>query len=100
MVQINFEVAESNSRTVAPTDIAIVMMRDNSYIFNGNKIKKTEVEARVRKALTKLEPEEKKVATLTIIAEKGVPYKQIYEMIKIANKNKMRAIIGTQPKKS
>jgi biopolymer transport protein ExbD len=75
-------------------------MRDNSYIFNGNKIDKTEVAGKVRQALKKLEPDEKKVATLTIVAEKGVPYKKIYEMMKIANKNKMRAIIGTQPKKS
>jgi len=99
MVQINFEVAESNSRTVAPTNISVVLMRDNSYIFNGNKLNKNEISGKVRKELSKLEGDEKKNATLTIIAEKGVPYKKIYEMMKIANKNRMRAIIGTQPKK-
>ncbi len=100
MVQINFEVAESNSRTVAPTDISVVLMRDNTIIFNGHKVQQSQVNANIRKELKKLDKDKLKDATLTIVAEKGVPYKKIYEMMKIANKNRMRAIIGTQPKKS
>ena len=100
MVQINFEIPESNSRTVAPTNIAVTLKRDNTYMFNGRKTDKAKINALVKKELTKLPPEEKKSATLTIVAEKGVPWKRIYEIMQIANKNKMRAIIATQPKKS
>ena len=100
MVQINFDVAESDSRTVAPTNIAVVMKRDNSYIFNGKMTKKANLNRRIREEISKLEGEDKKNATLTIVAEKGVPWKKIYEIMEIANRNKMRAIIATQPKKS
>ncbi len=99
MVQINFQVAESDSRTVAPTNIAVTMMRDNTYIFNGSKTKLSEINSLVRREVAKLEGEDKKNATLTIVAEVGVPWKKIYEVMEIANKNKMRAIIGTKPRK-
>ncbi len=99
MVQINFQVAESDSRTVAPTNIAVTMMRDNIYIFNGSRIKLSEINGLVRREVAKLEGEDKKNATLTIVAEVGVPWKKIYEVMEIANKNKMRAIIGTKPRK-
>ena len=100
MVQINFDIPESNSRTVAPTNIAVTLKRDNTYMFNGRKTEKSRINELVRKELAKLPPEEKKDATLTIVAEKGVPWKKIYEIMEIANKNRMRAIIATQPKKS
>ncbi len=99
MVQINFQVAESDSRTVAPTNIAVTMMRDNTYIFNGSKTKLSEINGLVRREVAKLEGEDKKNATLTIVAEVGVPWKKIYDVMEIANKNKMRAIIGTKPRK-
>ncbi|HHB52433.1 MAG TPA: biopolymer transporter ExbD [Saprospiraceae bacterium] len=100
MVQINFEIPESNSRTVAPTNIAVTLKRDNTYMFNGRKTTKNQINGKVRQELKSLPPEEKNKATLTIVAEKGVPWKKIYEIMEIANKNKMRAIIATQPKKS
>ncbi len=100
MVQINFEIPESNSRTVAPTDIAVTLKRDNTYMFNGRKTSKNQINGKVRQELKKLQKKDKDKATLTIVAEKGVPWKKIYEIMQIANKNKMRAIIATQPKKS
>ncbi len=100
MVQINFEIPESNSRTVAPTNIAVTLKRDNSYMFNGRKTAKNQINGKVRQELKKLPKDEKDKATLTIVAEKGVPWKKIYEIMEIANRNKMRAIIATQPKKS
>jgi biopolymer transport protein ExbD len=69
-------------------------------MFNGRKAAKNSINGKVRQELRKMPKEEKDKATLTIIAEKGVPWKKIYEIMEIANKNKMRAIIATQPKKS
>ena len=100
MVQINFEIPESNSRTVAPTNISVILLRNNTYMFNGRKTEKSQIYTKVRRELSKLEGDEKKNATLNIIPEVGVPWKKIYEIMEIANKNKMRAIIATQPKKS
>lgn len=99
MVQINFEIPESNSRTVAPTNISVTLKRDNTYLFNGNKSAKNKLYKKVKQELNKLKDEELKNATLTIIPEVGVPWKKIYEIMEIANRNRMRAIIATQPKK-
>ena len=100
MVQINFEIPESDSRTVAPTNISVILLRDNTYMFNGRKTAKSKINSKVKKELVKLKGEERKNATLNIIPEVGVPWKKIYEIMEIANRNKMRAIIATQPKKS
>lgn len=100
MVQINFEIPESNSRTVAPTNIAVTIKKDGTYMFNGKKSEKSKINQLVNSELTKADDVTVNDATLTIIAEKGVEWKSIYELMEIANKNKMRAIIATQPKKS
>ena len=100
MVQINFEIPESNSRTVAPSNIAVTILKDGTYMFNGKKTDKTKFNGLINEEMTKADEVFKNDATLTIIAEKGVEWKKIYEMMELANKNKMRAIIATQPKRS
>ncbi len=98
-VQINYEIAESNSRTVAPATMSVAIRLDGTYLFNGKIVDKTEVPARINQELSKLTDKEYKNATLTIIGEKGVLWKNIYEMLEGANLNKIRAIIATKPKK-
>jgi len=98
-VQINFEIPESNSRTVAPATMAVTLFLDGTYTFNGRNIDKEEIPQKISKTLSELDTAEFENATLTIIAEKGITWKQIYEQMDYANQNKIRAIIATQPKK-
>ena len=98
-VQINFEIPESNSRTVAPATMAVTLFLDGTYTFNGRNIDKDEIPQKISETLSELDTEEFENATLTIIAEKGITWKQIYEQMDYANQNKIRAIIATQPKK-
>ena len=98
-VQINFEIPESNSRTVAPATIAVTLRLDGTYLFNGKIIDKPSISSKLKDELSKLNEEDFKNATLTIISEKGVAWKRIYEQMEFANKSKIRAIIATQPKK-
>ncbi len=98
-VQINFEIPESNSRTVAPATMSVTLFLDETYKFNGKYVDKNEIPVHVNDELSKLTEEDFENATLTIIAEKGVAWKKIYEQMEIANQNKIRAIIATQPKK-
>lgn len=98
-VQINYEIAESNSRTVAPATMAVSIRLDGTCIFNNKVIDKSEIAGKINEELSDLSDEDFENATLTIIAEKGVLWKNIYEMLEGANVNKIRAIIATQPKK-
>jgi len=99
MIQITVELPKSDSRTVAPTTVAVTLMKNGDYNFNGKKIRKSQLNSNIRGALKRMEAEEKKDATVTIISEVGVPWKSVYEVMGIANSNRMRAIIATQPNK-
>lgn len=98
-VQINYEIAESNSRTVAPATMSVSIRLDGTCVFNNKVIDKSEIADKINEELSGLSDEDFENATLTIIAEKGVLWKNIYEMLEGANVNKIRAIIATQPKK-
>ncbi|MBK7094601.1 MAG: biopolymer transporter ExbD [Saprospiraceae bacterium] len=98
-VQINFSIPESNSRTVAPATMAVTLRLDGTYLFNGRIIEKQMIPDKLGEELSKLSEKDFEDATLTIISEKGVTWKQIYEQMEFANQNRIRAIIATQPKK-
>jgi biopolymer transport protein ExbD len=98
-VQINYDIAESNSRTVAPATMSVAIRLDGTYIFNNKVVDKNEVVERINEELSGMSDEDFENATLTVIAEKGVVWKNVYEMLEGANVNKIRAIIATQPKK-
>ncbi len=91
----NYDLPESDSKTVAPVNITIGIRKDNTWQFNGNTILKNQINSKVKKALAL--QKNKKNATITIVAEKGVPFKNVMAVMEVANKLKMRAIIATKP---
>ncbi len=97
-IQINFDLPESDSRTVAPTTVAVTLRADGSFQFNGKASEKSELNGYIRKAYDEMEEKDRKDATLAIVTEVGVPWKDVYEVMGMANSNRMRAIIATQPK--
>ena len=99
MIQITMELPKSDSRTVAPTTVAVSLMKNGDVNFNGKKTSKSALNRSIREALAKMDAVEKKDATVTIISEVGVPWKEVYEVMGMANSNRMRAIIATQPNK-
>ncbi len=94
-----YDLPESNSKTVAPVNITVGIKKDNTWEFNGQKVKPSQLKSKVRQTLAS--QENKKNATITIAAEKGVPFKKVMKVMEIANSLKMRAIIATKevPKK-
>ena len=99
MIQITMELPKSDSRTVAPTTVAVSLMKNGDVNFNGRKTSKSALNKSIRDALANMDAVEKKDATVTIISEVGVPWKEVYEVMGMANSNRMRAIIATQPNK-
>jgi biopolymer transport protein ExbD len=96
-IQINIDLPESDSRTVAPTDIPVMLTLDGVIKFKGKVTKKSNLRSLIKDA--KLSSENSENATVTIISEKGVPWKNVAEIMEIASALKMRAIISTQPRR-
>lgn len=96
MIQINVQLPESESKTVAPTDYTVMMTKDGRVTYNGKSARIRDIENMVRKAVA--DDTNKENATIAIIAEVGVPWQKVNEVMSIASKLKMRAIIATQPK--
>lgn len=97
MIQINVELPESTSKTVAPTDYAVMMTKDGKVTFNGKPAQVRQVEGLIKAAMK--DADNKENATVAIIAKKGVPWQRMNEIIEVAARLQMRAIIATQQKK-
>ncbi len=91
-----FDLPESDSKTVAPTTAIVTINRSGQYTFNQEPIRPSQIERKLRSELRKIE--DKEHATLTIVAEKGVPFRHVKNLMEVAGKLRMQAIIATQPK--
>ena len=75
MIQINMELPESSSKTVAPTDYSVMMIVDGNVTFNGKKAKFSQIESLVRAAIA--DDSNKENATIAIFSEVGVPWEKV-----------------------
>ena len=91
------ELPESDAQTVAPTNITLILPKDGKLKLNNKPIKMSRVKKEVSKLLR--EQENKKGATLTIVAEKTTPWKSVQDAMEIASQLRMNAILATKPKK-
>ncbi len=97
MVQISVDLPESNSQTVAPTDMAVMITLAGELTYNGKTIRQSDLSKLVSADIKKSENPEN--ATLSIIAEKGVPWKKIAPLINTAKRLRIRAIMATKSRK-
>jgi len=97
LVQINVELPQSDSKTVAPTSFAVMMTKDGSVSFNGKKTNFTRLPKAIRSAVRATENRDE--TTISIIAEVGVPWEKVSKVITIASELRIKAIIATQPRK-
>jgi len=95
-IQINVPLAESDSKTVAPTDIAVMITKDGVVKYNGRAVRLSQVEGMVKRDVNAQKTD--KDATMTIIAEVDVPWEKVNQLMTIASKLRLRAIMATQPK--
>ena len=95
-VQINVDLPQSDSKVVAPTDLAVQIFKNGNILVNNKKTSKKNLEKRI---VVELKPQDNKDnGTISIIAESGVDWKEIHNVMKIASGLKVRAIIATAPK--
>ena len=100
MVQINMDLPESISKTVSPTDLPIMNTRIGYYTVNGKKTSAEDTQLEKRFAFEVRQQTNKDNATVSIIAEKGTPWKYIHRVTVEASKLRVKAIIATAPPKS
>lgn len=94
-VQISIPLPESDSTTIAPTNLAVMMTIDGE-IKVANKVSSVDnMEKDIAYAVRKTDNKEN--ATLTIISEVGVPWENVHKAMSIASGLKIKAIIATQP---
>jgi biopolymer transport protein ExbD len=97
IVQINVELPQSDSKTVAPTDLAVQLFKNGKIMVNGKNTSKKNLEKRIA---VELKPQANKDnGTISIIAETGVNWTEIHNVMKIASGLEIKAIIATAPKK-
>lgn len=90
------DLPESNSQTVAPTSIVVTIPEKGKMKVNGTSFSSvSKVKSEVRSLLAK--QENKKDATITIVAEKNVPFRKTQQIMEIASNLRMRAIVATKP---
>jgi len=97
MVQINYQLPESDSKTVAPSDLIVELLGNGTYKFNGKLIKKDQIKSKIKAELAKMSNKEN--ASVAIASEVAVPWSKVNDVMKIAMSLKLKAHIATQPRK-
>jgi len=93
----NVELPESDSKTVASTSLAVTIDKNGSFFVNGVEVPVRAIDREIRKVVN--EADNKNDVTVTIVAEKGVPFENVSQIMQIASDLRLRAIIATQPTK-
>lgn len=96
-VQITVELPQSDSTTVAPSNLPVLMKVDGSISVVGQPSSMENLEIDIAKAVRVTDNKEN--ATITIVSEVGVPWENVHEVMAIASGLKLQAIIATQPTK-
>lgn len=92
-----FDLPESNVKTVAPTSVILGINRAGEFTLNGISLPFRSIESKLKEEFkAKQENEE---ATVTIVAEKGTSFDEVQRIMVIASRLGARAILATQPKK-
>jgi biopolymer transport protein ExbD len=94
-VQISIPLPESDSTTVAPSNLPVMMTVDGDIKVAGKQSSLETMEKDIAFAVRKTDNKEN--ATLTIISEVGVPWESVHKAMSIASGLKIKAIIATQP---
>ncbi|MEL7376597.1 MAG: biopolymer transporter ExbD, partial [Bacteroidota bacterium] len=85
---------QSDSQTVAPTNIVVQLEQDGKTTVNNVEVSGSDIERAIVDALRQVDDQEE--ATVTIVAEIGVPFGRVTPIMTVAARNRARAIIATQ----
>ena len=96
MVQINVPLPESDSVTVAPTDLTVMLFKDGEITVKGKRSSLKRMERDIAKAVRSSENKEN--ATIAIVSESGTNWESVHKVMQVASGLRVKAIIATQPR--
>lgn len=92
------QLPESDSRAKAPKKIAVDLTKDGKVFVEGAEIPASQLESTFQAEVKKAGNTPEVPLTVTIAAEIGVPFKRVSEVMVMANKMKIKAILATDPR--
>ncbi len=93
-----FDLPKSDSKTVASTSVVVSVQKNGQHRVNSLETNRNGLERAIRAAIDKTQNQEN--ANITIVAEVGTPFDYVVNLMNIAARMRVRAIIATQPKDS
>ncbi|MCB0634420.1 MAG: biopolymer transporter ExbD [Saprospiraceae bacterium] len=97
MVRIQpFELPKSDSKTVAPTNLMVSIERDGKHTLNGTEISARALERALTQEVSGMDNRDN--VAVTIVAEVGTPFDDVVEVMNMAARLRIKAILATEPK--
>ena len=91
-----FDLLKSDTKAIAPTSINVTIEKNGVYTLNSRPTAQRDLKGAISRAKNKTTNQEN--ATLTIVAEVGVPFEKVVSLMDIANQLRMKAILATEPR--
>ena len=92
---LNLKLPSSTSKTVAPQSIAVSIEKQGRFYYNGKRMSVGNVEKNLRSAVRSAGNRDK--VTISIVSERGTPIEYVGQMMEMANRLKLQAILATEP---
>ena len=97
LVQIKpFDLPESDSKTVAPVSVVVSMDQNGQHTVDNKAVPKSALDRELTEAVRQHKGDAENF-TVTIAAEKGTPFDYVVDVMEIASRLRLKAIIATQP---
>ncbi len=90
---LNLKLPSSTSQTVAPQSMAISIRKEGQFYFNGKEMPFEQIESELNTRIGTKNPED---ITINIVAEKGCPIEYVVQVMDLANKHHVNAILATE----
>lgn len=94
---LNLKLPSSSSKTVAPQSMAVSVEKEGRFYFNGKRMSISDVEKNMRSAMRASSNKDK--LTVSIFSERGTPIEYVVQVMDLANRMKLQAILATEPAK-
>jgi biopolymer transport protein ExbD len=95
---LNLKLPSSTSKTVAPQSLAVSIEKEGRFYLNGKRMSISNIEKNIRSSLKGSSNQEN--TTISIVSELGTPIEYVVQVMDMANKMRVQAILATEPPKS
>ncbi len=95
---LNLKLPSSNSTTVAPPSMAVSITKEGKYYYNSTAMPLESIERSVAREMRDAANQDR--LTITIVAERGSPIEYVVDIMDMANRLGVNAILATEPRKN